>query len=69
MGEEKVFRVRAVTLQNQRAFYEERTSSDLNSFLDQHIKYTSDQDGLFELVILNFIFKWYNWSNFQLLTA
>jgi hypothetical protein len=34
MGEEKLFRVRAVTLQNQRAFYEERTSSDLNSFSD-----------------------------------
>jgi hypothetical protein len=24
-----------------------------------------DQEGLFELVILNFIFKWYNWSNFR----
>jgi hypothetical protein len=22
-----------------------------------------DQEGLFELVILNFIFKWYNWTN------
>jgi hypothetical protein len=28
-----------------------------------------DQEGLFKLVMLNFIFKWYNWSNFQLLTA
>jgi hypothetical protein len=28
-----------------------------------------DQKGLFELVILNFIFKWYNWSNLRLLTA
>jgi hypothetical protein len=28
-----------------------------------------DQEGLFKLVMLNFIFKWYNWSNFRLLTA
>jgi predicted nucleotidyltransferase len=27
------------------------------------------QEGLFKLVMLNFIFKWYNWSNFRLLTA
>jgi hypothetical protein len=27
-----------------------------------------DQEGLFKLVMLNFIFKWYNWSNFRLLT-
>jgi hypothetical protein len=25
--------------------------------------------GLLEFVILNFIFKWYSWSNFRLLTA
>jgi hypothetical protein len=28
-----------------------------------------NQEGLFKLVMLNFIFKWYNWSNFRLLTA
>jgi hypothetical protein len=28
-----------------------------------------DQEGLFDLVTLNFIFKWYNWSNFRLLTT
>jgi hypothetical protein len=28
-----------------------------------------DQEGLFKLVMLNFIFKCYNWSNFRLLTA
>jgi hypothetical protein len=28
-----------------------------------------DQEGLFELVMLNFIFKWSNCSNFRLLTA
>jgi hypothetical protein len=28
-----------------------------------------DQEGLFNLVMLNFIFKWYNWSNFRLLMA
>jgi hypothetical protein len=28
-----------------------------------------DQEVLFMLVLLNFIFKWYNWSNFRLLTA
>jgi hypothetical protein len=25
----------------------------------------TDQEGLFELVILNLILKWYNWSNFR----
>jgi hypothetical protein len=28
-----------------------------------------DQEGLFKLVMLNFIFKWYSWSNFRLFTA
>jgi hypothetical protein len=28
-----------------------------------------DQEGLFKLGMLNFIFKWYNWSNFQLLST
>jgi hypothetical protein len=28
-----------------------------------------DQEGLFKLVIPNFIFKWYTWSNFRLLMA
>jgi hypothetical protein len=41
--------------------------------LDAHlyeIKYIrGDQEGLFKLVMLNFIFKWYHWSNFRLLTA
>jgi hypothetical protein len=32
-------------------------------------KIWGDQEGLFKLVMLNFIFKWYNWSNFRLLTA
>jgi hypothetical protein len=27
------------------------------------------QEELFKLVMLNFIFKWYNWSNFWLLMA
>jgi hypothetical protein len=28
-----------------------------------------DQEELFKLVMLNLIFKWYNWSHFRLLTA
>jgi hypothetical protein len=28
-----------------------------------------DQKGLFELAVLIFTFKWYNWSNFRLLTT
>jgi hypothetical protein len=28
-----------------------------------------DQEGLFKLVMLHFIFKWYNWCNFRLLMA
>jgi hypothetical protein len=36
---------------------------------DNPIIYLIIQEGLFQLVILNFIFKWYSWSNFRLLTA
>jgi hypothetical protein len=28
-----------------------------------------DQEGLFKLVVQNFIFKWYSWSNFRLSTV
>jgi hypothetical protein len=35
----------------------------------QTSKIQGDQERLFELVILNFIFKWYNWSNFRLMAA
>jgi hypothetical protein len=34
-----------------------------------HCLLRGDQEELFKLVILNFIFKWYNWSNFRLLMA
>jgi hypothetical protein len=38
-----------------------------NNRLKIHVR--GDQEGLFKLVMLNFIFKWYNWNNFRLLTA
>jgi hypothetical protein len=36
----------------------------MHSSLDEHLYEIN-----YKLVMLNFIFKWYNWSNFRLLTA
>jgi hypothetical protein len=57
-----------VTERQKSNIFELHRTLDIRSFrLETFVR--GDQEGLFKLVILNFIFKWYNWSNFRLLTA
>jgi hypothetical protein len=43
--------------------------SKSRDLMSRNVNIRGDQKALFKLVMLNFIFKWYNWSNFLLLTA